>query len=110
MNPQSNSSMNFRQKQQGISLPVAMMMLIPLMTLALATANRNNIEEIMAGAQRDSQQAMMNADTGLALAGEQLYLLANGEITQNGLETVNRPRRSGRPAVWPTRRAPAPRG
>ena len=84
-----NAQINYGQKQRGMSLPIALILLIPLTMLAVSMFKRNNLEEIMAGSQRDSQQALMNAETGLALAGEQLYLIADGGLTQNGLETLN---------------------
>jgi len=76
-----NAQINYGQKQRGMRLPIALMLLIPLTMLAVSIVKRNNLEEIMAGNQRDSQQALMNAETGLALAGEQLYLLADSMST-----------------------------
>ena len=84
-----NTRTHHKRLQRGMSLVIALLMLIPMTMLAVTIAKRNNLEELMAGSQRDSQQSLMNAETGLALAGEQLYLLADEQPTQNGLDTIN---------------------
>jgi hypothetical protein len=61
-----------------MSLPIALLLLIPLVLVALTIAQRNNLEELMAASQRDGQQALMNAESGLALAGEVLTQVAGG--------------------------------
>ncbi len=52
-------------QQHGITLPIVLMLLIPLTLLSVMVAKRNNLEELMAASQRDGQQALMNAESGL---------------------------------------------
>ena len=60
------------KRQRGASLPITLMLLIPMTLLAISVAKRNNLEELMAASQRDGQQSLMNAESGLALAEEVL--------------------------------------
>jgi hypothetical protein len=57
-----------KSNQSGFSLPIALILLVPLTLLAVTVAKRSSLEESMAGAQKDGAQAMMNADSGLRLA------------------------------------------
>lgn len=77
-----------RKLQKGMSLPVALLLLIPLVMLGLTIAQRNNLEELMAASQRDAQQALMNAESGLALAGEVLTQVAAGSYASTADEIL----------------------
>lgn len=77
-----------RGLQKGMSLPVALLLLIPLVMMGLTIAQRNNLEELMAASQRDAQQALMNAESGLALAGEVLAQVAAGSYASTADEIL----------------------
>ena len=63
------------KRQRGVSLPVALILLVPLTLLGVTLATRSNLEELMAGSQRDGQQALMNAESGLAMGHQALEKL-----------------------------------
>jgi hypothetical protein len=63
------------ERQRGVSLPVALILLVPLTLLGVTLATRNNLEETMAGNQRDGQQSLMNGETGLAMGQQGLEKL-----------------------------------
>lgn len=86
--------MNYRtpthkRYQAGMTLPIALFLLIPLIIMGVAIAKRNNLEELMAASQRDGQQALMNAETGLALAGETLNRVAAGTYEYTADEIID---------------------
>ena len=66
-----------RLQQTGTILPLTLILLVPLTMLAVVVAQRNNLEELMAASQRDGAQALMNAESGLALAHEVLDRVAS---------------------------------
>jgi hypothetical protein len=63
----------------GFALPVVILLLLPLTVIGLTVAKRNMLEEAMAGAQRDAEQALMNAEAGLSMAKYALEQIANEE-------------------------------
>jgi Tfp pilus assembly protein PilX len=75
--------------QEGMTLPIVMFLLVPLIIMGIAIAKRNNLEELMAASQRDGQQALMNAETGLALAARTLAKVAEGIHTHTADEIIS---------------------
>jgi Tfp pilus assembly protein PilX len=69
------------KRQRGVSLPVALILLVPLTLLSVTLANRNNLEELMAGSQRDGQQSLMNAESGLAMGLQALEKMVLDQVT-----------------------------
>ena len=79
----------FPKCQQGVSLPIALILLIPLTMLGITMANRNNLEEMMAGSQLNAQQSLMNAETGLALGSQLLDQMVTAQIALNDPDLLN---------------------
>lgn len=71
------------KRQRGVSLPIALILLVPLTLLGVTLANRNNLEEMMASSQRDGQQSLMNAESGLAIGQ---YVLTEMVVNQVAAE------------------------
>ena len=76
-----NRSSIYLCRHSGMSLPIVLILLIPLTLLGVTLANRNNLEELMAAGQRDSQQALMNAESGLALTQQILEQVDAGTFS-----------------------------
>ena len=79
----------FPGRQQGVSLPIALILLIPLTMLGITLANRNNLEEMMASSQHHGQQSLMNAETGLALGGQLLDQMVTDQIALDDPDLMN---------------------
>ncbi len=70
---------NSPRLQRGVSLPVALILLVPLTLLGVTLANRNNLEEMMAASERDGQQSLMNAESGLAMGQQVMEQVVSGD-------------------------------
>lgn len=80
---------NFPERQRGVSLPVALILLVPLTLLSVTLATRSNLEELMAGSHRDGQQSLMNAESGLAMGQQALGSLVLAQVDKGTGLTVN---------------------
>lgn len=78
-----------RNRLHGITLPIVLILLVPLTLLAVMVAKRNNLEELMAASQRDGQQALMNAESGLEFAEAVFAEMAAGTYTYSLDEILN---------------------
>jgi hypothetical protein len=70
----------FSNWQQGASLPIALILLVPLTLLGVTLANRVNLEEMMASSQLNGQQSIMNAETGLSMGQQALEKMVLDQI------------------------------
>jgi hypothetical protein len=80
-----NHSRARKDTQRAFALPIVLLLLLSLTLVGISVAKRGNLEELMTGAQRDGNQALMNAESGLALAKFALDNLADHDALDQAL-------------------------